>query len=578
MKEAVASCHILREERVQGSNLSEEARILLIDAETELCDVIASRLKSEGIASVHANSLAEAWAVLERDSVQAIVSEIRLSDGSGLDILRGLSDRRLDIPVIYLTAYGGVEWAKEAIRNGAFEYYDKPVDLRKLSQVVRKAVRLAGEYPGPERRQYAKLGMVGIGSAARDELTGLASHRFVLERLPHLHTECCKQGIPLTLCLIDIDGFRQFNTREGLSIGDLLLIEVGRRLRRVVRNNDVVGRYGGDEFLLILPGASKKVAEVLANRIRENFEQEPWQMVNKDLKLALCIGIAEVDREETADSLEFLDRTIEAVHHAKLQGPGSVVIWRPQLIRETSLQVDLGEPDTPAPDYESINIMMWRFRELNRRLANVTSESLRLLVAAVEARDPYTKHHSVRVASFARYIALELGLPERQVRVIHSASLLHDIGKIGIPDAILTKPAKLTPQETELIRQHPVIGFNIMEQARFFMAELPLIKHHHEWFSGIGYPDRIMGQDIPLGARVIHIADATEAMLARRSYKDPYGIDHTIRQIREGAGRQFDPMLTEVAIRLMRDGVLERLWRNDAGADDELNLLSSSGS
>jgi putative nucleotidyltransferase with HDIG domain len=236
----------------------------------------------------------------------------------------------------------------------------------------------------------------------------------------------------------------------------------------------------------------------------------------------------------------------------------------------------MNESDSPVPDYESINIMMWRFRDLNRRLANVTSESLRLLVAAVEARDPYTKHHSVRVASFARYLATELGLPERQVRTIHSAALLHDIGKIGIPDAILTKPSRLTEQETELIRQHPLIGVNILEQARFFVAELPLVKHHHEWFNGNGYPDKIMGQDIPLGARIIHIADATEAMLARRSYKKPYELEHTVRQVRDGAGRQFDGMITDVAIKLMRDGVLERLWKYASGAEEELNLVSSS--
>ena len=112
-----------------------------------------------------------------------------------------------------------------------------------------------------------------------------------------------------------------------------------------------------------------------------------------------------MDCDENGEALEFLDRAIEAVHHAKFQGPGSVVTWRPQLTREALLQIDLSEPNHLAPDYESINIMMWRFRELNRRLTNVTLESLRLLVAAVEARDPYTKHHSVRVASFARYIA-----------------------------------------------------------------------------------------------------------------------------------------------------------------------------
>jgi len=553
--------------------LSDEVHILLIDPETEMCDVIASCLQAEGIVCTHTDTLASVWPILENTQIHTIISEMRLPDGSGLEIFKGLNDRKLDIPVIFLTAYGGVDWAKDAIRNGAFEYYDKPVDLQELTKIVRKATRSVSDYAGPERRQFAKLSVTGRDPGARDELTGLASHRLVLEKLPDLHAECCKQGIPITLCLIDIDNFRQFNSRQGLNIGDLLLIEVGRRLRRIVRTNDIVGRYGGDEFLLVLPGANRKAAEGLAQRIKQNFEQEEWQMVDAQINPPLCIGIIEIDRDETADTLEFLDRAIEAVYHAKLKGPGSVVTWSPQLARETSFQVDLNEPNdnNPSPDVESINIMMWRFRELNRRLANVTSESLRLLVAAVEARDPYTKHHSVRVASYARYLAMELGLPDRQVRIIHSAGLLHDIGKIGIPDAILTKPSRLTEQETELIRQHPNIGVNILEQARFFVAELPLVKHHHEWYNGKGYPDGIAGQDIPLGARIIQIADATEAMLARRSYKKPYELEQTIRQIRDGAGRQFEPMLTDIAIRLMRDGVLERLWKNATGSkDDEL--------
>jgi putative nucleotidyltransferase with HDIG domain len=343
----------------------------------------------------------------------------------------------------------------------------------------------------------------------------------------------------------------------------------------MVRASDLVGRYGADEFVLILPGASVPTAEILARRILKNFEQEKSQIANGRLALSLCIGIAEMDQEEIADSVELLDRAVEAIHHAKLRGPGSIVAWQRQLAKERSFNIDLGASHNSGPDMESINVMMWRFRELNRRLSSVTLESLRLLVAAVEARDPYTKHHSVRVASFARYIAGELELPESQIRSIHSAALLHDIGKIGIPDAILTKPGRLSPEELNLIRQHPTIAVNILEQARFFLSELPLVKHHHEWYNGLGYPDKIGGQDIPLGSRIINVADSTEAMFARRSYKNPYDVEHTIRQLREGAGKQFDPTLSNLAIRMIRDGVLQQLWRGREGDEKELELTAA---
>ncbi len=552
--------------------MSEKTHILLVDPEADLCDVLSAKLRTPEVLCRQITSIRDVWTFLEKNQVCVILSEMVLPDGAGLDLLPGLIERKLDIPVIYLTAFGNVEWAKKAIRGGAFDYFDKPVDLAKLSVAVRKALQSCSGYPGPERRNPPGQGLERTDLVIRDELTGLASHHFVLERLPVLNNECCHQGIPLSLCLIDIDGFKKFNLRQGLSIGDLLLIEAGRRLRRIVRTNDIVGRYGGDEFLLVLPGADKQAALGLAERIKNNFQQEKWKLGHEQLELPLCAGIAEVNQDENANPLEFLDRAIEAVYHAKLQGPGSLVVWNPQMMEEISFNLEFSKSARPVPDYEAINIMMWRFRDLNQRLSNVTTESLRLLVAAVEARDPYTKHHSVRVASLARYLAMELGLPERQIRLIHSAALLHDIGKIGISDAILTKPGKLTGPEMELIRQHPIIAVNILQQARFFVAEIPFVKHHHEWFNGNGYPEHLAGQDIPLGARIIQVADATEAMMARRSYKNPYELDKTMRQIHEGTGRQFDPILADLAARALQDGILQKLWKNASGAEEELDL------
>jgi diguanylate cyclase (GGDEF)-like protein/putative nucleotidyltransferase with HDIG domain len=554
---------------------SNEAQILLIDPEREMCFVVASMLETQGFRCLQAGTLATARSLLTTEDICLVISETVFPDGSGFDLLPDLYKNERAIPLIFLTAYGNIDLAKDAIRKGAFDYYEKPTNLKTLHAAVRQALHYFSGYTGPDRRKFMTLPTDRLDPTCRDDLTGLVSHRYVLGKLPHMHTECCKKNIPLSLCLIDIDGFRKINDRRGLSVGDLLLIEVGRRLCQVVRSNDIVSRYGADEFLLVLPGADQESSKLLCERIRNAFIAEYPKIADETVKLALCTGIVEIDSDECINSIEFLERATEAMHHAKLQGPGSVVVWRRQLAEETTALVDLGDPNNTSPDVESINIMMWRFRQLNRRLNNVTMESLRLLIAAVEARDPYTKHHSVRVASFARYLAGELNLPEGQVRTIYSAALLHDIGKIGVPDAVLTKPGKLTEQEFQLIKQHPVIAVNILEQAQFFISELSMVKHHHEWFNGKGYPDGVAGQDIPLGSRIIQIADSTEAMLAKRSYKDSYDLDHTVHQLREGAGKQFDPVLADMAIRLIQQGVLQQLWRGRESANEELKQISA---
>jgi diguanylate cyclase (GGDEF)-like protein/putative nucleotidyltransferase with HDIG domain len=556
-------------------SLLNEAQILLIDPDREQCLAVTSLCQAQRLRCLQADTLAQARSLLATHKICLAICETVLADGAGFDLLPELSKNNQTIPVIYLTASGSVNQAKEAIRRGAFDYYEKPVDLKILQTSVCQAISSSAGYHGPDRRKFASPSVGQPDSAYRDDLTGLASHRYVLGKLPRLHMECCKKGIPLSLCLIDIDGFGKINDRRGLSAGDSLLIESAQRLRHIVRADDIVCRYGADEFLLVLPGADQASASGLSERIKSEFANSYFNIADEKVKLALCIGVVEIDSNECINSVEFLERAAEAMHHAKLQGPDAVVVWRKQLAQETTAMVDLGDPANNKPDIESINVMMWRFRQLNRRLNNVTMESLQLLVAAVEARDPYTKHHSVRVASFTRYLAGELGLPEGQIRTIYSAALLHDIGKIGVPDAVLTKPGRLTEQEFQLIRQHPTIAVNILEQAQFFMAELPLVKHHHEWFNGRGYPDGLAGMDIPLGSRIIQIADCTEAMLARRSYKESYDLEHTVHQLQEGAGSQFDPALAELAVRVINQGILQQLWRGKESAGDELKKITS---
>ena len=190
---------------------------------------------------------------------------------------------------------------------------------------------------------------------------------------------------------------------------------------------------------------------------------------------------------------------------------------------------------------------------LRRRLIHAQVDTIMTLVAAVEAKDPYTERHSVHVPKYAERFARAMQLTERETEVIKIAALLHDSGKIGVPDTVLTKPGRLTPEEYTVVKQHPVTGASILRSATSLRRELPLVLHHHEWYNGSGYPRGLKGEDIPLGARILSVADAVDAMAYPRSYKRGLNLEEVASELENCSGTQFDPVVARVALRWLRD-------------------------
>lgn len=192
-------------------------------------------------------------------------------------------------------------------------------------------------------------------------------------------------------------------------------------------------------------------------------------------------------------------------------------------------------------------------REVEKAYKNIQkhyAETVSSLIAAIDAKDSYTKGHQERMAFFAMVLGRELGISEEEIELIRQASLLHDLGKIGIPEVILTKKGSLTYEEFEIIKKHPLIGAEIISPVKFLKKIVPLVLHHHERYDGKGYPGGVKGQDIPLGARIISIIDAIDAMLSERPYAPPRTIPEVKEQLKENTGRQFDPFLVEVILKL----------------------------
>jgi len=178
-------------------------------------------------------------------------------------------------------------------------------------------------------------------------------------------------------------------------------------------------------------------------------------------------------------------------------------------------------------------------------------ESTRAMVAAVDARDPYTRAHSVSVAAYAVAIGRRMGLSEAAVESLHKAALLHDVGKIGVPDAILTKPGPLTPEEFNVVKRHPEIAIEILGHLSVLADQLPLILHHHERYDGRGYPTGLVGEKIPIGARILAVADALDTMLSQRTYKPAYNVDQVRAELIACSGRQFDHAVVQATLALL---------------------------
>ncbi len=348
--------------------------------------------------------------------------------------------------------------------------------------------------------------------ALTDPLTGLGNHRHFHERLEHELADSREQGYPLSLCLVDIDDFKKLNDRFGHPGGDKVLAQLATRLRQ----GGEAFRLGGDEFAILLPGRDEDGARIASEAIVRRIASAELGPAGPAGSVTISAGIATVP-EDGMDRDELVRRSDSALYWAKEYGKDQVRIYRPDVVEIAELKRLAAGPDRAA-----------RFR------------AAASLARAVDARDAYTGSHSERVADLAARIATQLGVDREQVELTRLAGSLHDLGKLAIPEEILRKPGPLSETERLVLERHPQIGFRMLES----LGVDPVadwVLHHHERWDGSGYPDGVAGETIPLGARIIFVADAYDAMTSDRVYRDRLTDDEAIAELDRCAGSQFDP-------------------------------------
>ena len=374
--------------------------------------------------------------------------------------------------------------------------------------------------------------------ATVDQLTGVHNRQAILAELEKEIDRAARYVHQLSVVMVDIDHFKRLNDSHGHAAGDRMLREIADVLRTNLRAVDVVGRYGGEEFLIVLPETDVDAAASLAEKLRRLVGRHEVVMSDGFHATAtLSAGVAGGFGGHL--NLEALVRDADnAMYSAKALGRDQVYVFHEiednGLVRRAAI----------APSARSHAI------EVGRAAFGAATDSL---TAALDARPGWAGKPSSMIAGAAVELALGLGLPESEIERIRVASLLHDLGKLAIPEEILTKPGELNDPEWRIVSEHPKIGQVILEQAGALRDAATIVLHHHEWYDGRGYPHGLSGEEIPVGARIVAIADAYEAMVAGRPYRDAITHEAAIEELRRHGGMQFDPHLVEAFAELFSE-------------------------
>ena len=388
--------------------------------------------------------------------------------------------------------------------------------------------------------------------ATIDPLTGIANRQTILTRVEEELVRAGRYKRTLSVILVDLDHFKRQNDSHGHASGDRILRHVAQLLAANVRTVDLAGRYGGEEFLVVLPETDADAAASLAEKLRRIVAGSQVDLADGETTtVTLSAGVA--GGQGDVLSLDALIRDADAaLYSAKALGRNQVYVFRETGDEGTIRRAPI------APEARN------RALDVGRAAMSAAQEAL---IATLAGRPSYAGKPSTLIAEASVALARAIDLPEGELDRIRTASLLHDLGKLAIPDEILAKPSDLAASEWRVVAEHPKIGQVVLEQAGALRDAATIVLHHHEWFDGRGYPHGLSADEIPIGARIVSIVDAYEAMIGGRPYRAAITHQAAIAELRRQAGVQFDPELVEVFAAVFATGMPWAPEAHDHGHD-----------
>jgi putative nucleotidyltransferase with HDIG domain len=503
------------------------ADILLVDDDLKLLDIVSTSLSRQGYRVRTAATGREALEHATGAPPHLLILDLDLPDMNGIEVLDNIRDENENIPVLVLSAQNDVEARVAALDGGADQFILKPVSLRELHVRIDSALRRTSRARSLDHRNVELESEIEQGREEAEQLTrSFKRHMLSMRTLLNV-----SQDLNRAQELEELVKTASLTLVGELRVSSLAIFGVRRenatRFHLLGVRGFTIDRFNG----LMIDRSSPFTKEFEKASTPAQISRSGDNRFTKllpDLRLAVFEYAAPI--------------TVKG----ELKG---FVFTGPKLSGEPYTDYDR---DIMEFISNSIGIGMENVR-LMEQLQVTYVATLRSLIQILEAKDPYTRGHTERVASYSVALAKCLNMGPDEVRRILFGSLLHDIGKMGLRDDIINKPGPLSPEEWVQMKLHPVVGAQIVEKMEFLTGAIDIVRHHHESWDGKGYPDGLAGENIPLTARIVTVADSFDAMTTDRPYRKALSVAEALRRIEESAGIQFDPRLAKVFVAYVKE-------------------------
>jgi putative nucleotidyltransferase with HDIG domain len=484
----------------------EVLQVLVVDDNASLLRFLVSAFSANGCTVTQAAAAEQALALITQQSFDLVVSDIKMPGLSGLDLLRAVKGKDPGTPVVLITGNPSVNSAVFGLRHGAYDYLPKPFSIREVQELLTR-IRA-------DRQKWD--GQVPLPAGLTEELSRRQSGVEVMFRIGDL----ALQGLETSV----------------------FMDEVVKLIGQSIKNDAalVLLRDEQGTFSCSQQGAAPLVTRLLTS-LRRSFEE-----------LIAAGGREALSLTSHGEPLDTIAAVVPGVGHAM----GIVC-----LAREAATGGFLPDERDMLTGYAQTTAVALQKLILRENVERNLVDTITAFVNAIESKDRYLKGHSARVALYAAETAQALGMAPDMVEVVRRGAMLHDLGKLSIMDTILRKPDRLTTEEFTIIKSHPVVGAKILEPLRFLAREICAVRHHHERFDGTGYPDSLRGEDIPIVARVVTVADVFDAITSNRPYRTALALEEAREEICRGRGSHFDPAVADAFLRVPL-GRLEEINRH----------------